>query len=103
MLDFGNQWMGCLPYTKLAYNNSYEMSMGMAPYEALYGRKCQVPLYWGWTEDRHVSKSGEVCIQEMTNKVKLIRERLKTTQSRRKVTQTPGEKNWNFKWKIEFS
>jgi hypothetical protein len=45
VLDFGDQWMGCLPYSELAYNNSYQASIGMAPYKALYGQKCQVPLY----------------------------------------------------------
>ena len=56
----------------------------MAPYKALYGRKCQTPLYWGWTEDGQVSESGEIRVQEMTDKVKLIQERLKTAQSRQK-------------------
>jgi hypothetical protein len=40
VLDFGDQWIGCLPDAKLAYNNSYQASIGMAPYEALYERKC---------------------------------------------------------------
>jgi hypothetical protein len=84
MLDFGNERIGSLPYAKLAYNNSYQASIGMAPFEALYGRKCQVPLYWGWTEEGQVNKSGEVCIQEMTDKVKLIKEQLKAAQSRQK-------------------
>jgi hypothetical protein len=84
VLDFGNQWMDCLPYAELTYSNSYQASIGMAPYEALYGRKCQVPLHWGWTKDGYINRSGRVCIQKMTKKVKLIRERLKTTQSRSK-------------------
>jgi hypothetical protein len=62
VLNFGNQWMGYLPYAELVYNHSYQVSISMTPYEALYGRKCQVPLYWGWTKDGHVSNSGEVCI-----------------------------------------
>jgi hypothetical protein len=45
VLDFDYQWIGCLPFAKLAYNNNYQASIGMAPYEALYGRKCQVLLY----------------------------------------------------------
>jgi hypothetical protein len=45
-LDFGDQWIECLPYAELAYNNSKQASIRMAPYEALYGRKCQAPLYW---------------------------------------------------------
>jgi transposase InsO family protein len=51
ILDFDDQWISCLPYAKLAYNNSYQASIGMAPYEALYGRRCQIPLFWGWTKD----------------------------------------------------
>jgi hypothetical protein len=63
---------------KLACNNSYWASTGITPYEALDGWKCQIPLYWGWTEDGHVNKAGEVCIQKMTDQVTLIRELLKT-------------------------
>jgi hypothetical protein len=85
VLDFGEQLIESLPYAELAYNNSYQTSIGMAPFETLYGRKFQVPLYWGWTEKGQVSKSGEVCIQEMTDKVKLIKERLKAVQSRQKI------------------
>jgi hypothetical protein len=62
VLDFGDQWMSYLPYAELVCNNNYLASIRMAPYEALYGRKCQVPLYLEWTEDGHVNKSREVCI-----------------------------------------
>jgi hypothetical protein len=78
VLDFSDQWRCCLPYAELTYNNNYQASIRMAPYEALYGWRCQVPFYWGWAEDGQVSKSGEVCIQDMTDKVKMIRERLQT-------------------------
>jgi hypothetical protein len=47
LLDFRDQWIGSLPYVELAYNNNHQASIGMVPFEALYGRKCQVPLYWG--------------------------------------------------------
>jgi hypothetical protein len=62
VMDFGDQWIDNLPYAKLAYNNSYETFIEMTPFEALYGQKCQVPLYWDWTEEGHVNKSGQVCI-----------------------------------------
>jgi hypothetical protein len=45
VLDFGNDWIENLPYAELAYNNSYQLSIGKAPFEALYGGKCQMPLY----------------------------------------------------------
>jgi hypothetical protein len=89
--------MGCSPYAELAYHNRYQASIGMALYEALYRQKCQVPLYWGWIEDGHVSKSGEICIQEMADKVKLIRERLKTAQSRQKSYADNRRRDLKFK------
>jgi hypothetical protein len=85
-----------VPYAELAYNNGYQTSIGMALFEALYGRNCQVPLYWGWTEEEHVSKSGKICIQEMTDKMKLIKEWLKAAQSRQKSYAD------NCKWDLEF-
>jgi transposase InsO family protein len=36
----------CLPYAKFSYNNSYQKSLKMSPFEVLYGRKCQTPLFW---------------------------------------------------------
>jgi hypothetical protein len=44
-LDFGNKWVNNVAYAEFAYNNSYQFTTGMAPFEALYGRKCQSPLY----------------------------------------------------------
>jgi hypothetical protein len=45
VLDFSDKWMDCMRYVKLVYNTSYQATIGMAPYEALYGRKYQVLLY----------------------------------------------------------
>jgi transposase InsO family protein len=46
VLDFCGVWARYLPLIEFTYNNSYQASIGMAPYEALYGRKCCSPLYW---------------------------------------------------------
>ncbi len=43
VLDFGGQWDDQLLLVKFAYNNKYHSSIGMAPYEALYDRKCRSP------------------------------------------------------------
>ena len=43
VLDFKGSWDQYLPLVEFAYNNSYHSSIGMAPYEALYGRKCRSP------------------------------------------------------------
>jgi hypothetical protein len=54
----------------------------MAPYEALYGRKCQTPLCW--YQDGESVILGPEIIQQTTEKVKQIREKMRTTQSRQK-------------------
>ena len=46
VLDNRGSWDRYLPLIEFAYNNSHYASIGMAPYEALYGRKYQFPLCW---------------------------------------------------------
>ena len=61
---------------EFAYNNSYQANIGMAPYKALYGRKCRTPLCW---EEVGEQKLNDVGFIEITSvKIKIIRERLKT-------------------------
>ena len=45
ILDFQGSWSKYLPLIEFAYNNSYQATIGMAPYEALYGRKCRSPIH----------------------------------------------------------
>ena len=45
VLKFKDSWIQYLPLTEFAYNNSYQATIGMLLYEALYGQKCQSPLY----------------------------------------------------------
>ena len=44
VISFGMGWEKCLPFAEFAYNNSYQTSLGKAPFEVLYGRKCRTPL-----------------------------------------------------------
>ena len=46
VLNFQGSWEEHLPLIEFAYNNSFHASIGMAPYEALYGRKCRSPVCW---------------------------------------------------------
>ena len=46
MLEFKDSWLKHLSLVEFAYNNSYQASIGMALYEALYGRKCKTPICW---------------------------------------------------------
>ena len=82
MLDFKGNWCNHLPLVEFAYNNSYQASIGMPPYEALYGRPCKSPTCW--LEAGESSMFGPEIVQETTEKIQLIRERLHTAQSRQK-------------------
>jgi hypothetical protein len=45
-LQHGSSWDKSLPYAEFSYNNNYQASLKMLPFEALYCRKCRTPLYW---------------------------------------------------------
>nr|GFC59256.1 putative reverse transcriptase domain-containing protein [Tanacetum cinerariifolium] len=45
-IDFGKRWVNHLPLVEFSYNNSYYASIKAAPFEALYGRKCRLPICW---------------------------------------------------------
>ncbi|KAK1680723.1 hypothetical protein QYE76_041571 [Lolium multiflorum] len=67
---------------EFSYNNSYQASLQMAPFEALYGRKCHTPLNWSEVGESQVF--GPDVLREAEEKVHKIREYLKTAQSRQK-------------------
>ena len=71
-----------MPLIEFAYNNSYQATIDMAPYEALYGRPCRSPIYWAEPEDRLLL--GPELIRETTEKVALIRDRIRAAQNRQK-------------------
>jgi hypothetical protein len=53
-LKYGKSWDKCLPYTEFSYNNSYQASIEMALFEALYGQLCRTPLFWSQTGESQV-------------------------------------------------
>ncbi|KAD3337351.1 hypothetical protein E3N88_32871 [Mikania micrantha] len=57
VIDFGGSWDSHLPLVEFSYNNSYHASIGMAPFEALYGRKCRSPICWTKSAIRRLLKS----------------------------------------------
>ena len=65
VLEFKDSWVLHLSLVKFAYNNIYQASIGMAPYEALYGRKCQTPLCW---DEAGEMKLEDVELIEATSK-----------------------------------
>ena len=82
MIDYEGSWDRHIPLVEFVYNNSFHSSIGMAPYEALYGRKCRTPLCWTELSEKKII--GPDLIQETKEKVKMIRERLKVATNRQK-------------------
>ena len=82
VLDHKGSWEEHLPLVEFAYKNSYQVSIQMAPYEALYGRTCRSPICW--TEVGESSITGPDLIRDTSEKVSLIWKRLLTDQSRKK-------------------
>ena len=80
VLDFKGSWTKYLPLVEFAYNNSYQANIGMAPYEALYGRKCKTPICWDEMGERKLS--SEELIKVSIEKIQIVRERLKVAQDR---------------------
>ena len=79
-LDFKGKWSELLPLVEFSYNNSYQASIDMAPYEALYGKPCRSPSCWVDAGERGVL--GLEIVQKTIEKIHLIRERLLMVQSR---------------------
>ena len=82
VLTYPQKWDQCLPLAEFSYNNSYQESIKMAPFEALYGRRCRTPLNWSEAGERTIF--GPDMVQEAEEQVRLIQENLKSTQSRQK-------------------
>ena len=82
VIDFQKSWNMYLPLIEFAYNNSFHSSIGLAPYEALYGRKCRSPIHWDEMGERRFL--GPKMVQRTSEAIKKIRKRMLTAQSRQK-------------------
>ena len=82
VLDFKRSWVKYLPLVEFTYNNSYQTSIGMSPFEALYGRKCRTPICWDEVGEQKINNVELVEI--FSEKICIIRERLKMAQDHQK-------------------
>jgi hypothetical protein len=80
IIHYGTNWDKCLAMAKFSYNNSYQSSLQMAPFEALYGQSCRTPLSWSETGERQIFRPD--LVTEAEDNVKLIQANLKAAQSR---------------------
>nr|GFA63505.1 putative reverse transcriptase domain-containing protein [Tanacetum cinerariifolium] len=94
VIDFGGSWEVHLPLAEFSYNNSYHSSIRCASFEALYGRKYRSPVLW--VEIGESSLIGPKLIQETTDKVVLIKEKLKAARDRQKSYADNRRKSLEF-------
>ncbi|GJV94845.1 putative reverse transcriptase domain-containing protein [Tanacetum coccineum] len=93
-LDFGGSCDVHLPLVEFSYNNSYHYSIGCAPFEALYGRKCRLPILW--VEIREGQLIGTEIVQETTEKISQIKDRLKIARDCQKNYADKRRKHLEF-------
>jgi transposase InsO family protein len=82
VLEFPQKWDDYLPLAEFSYNNNYQESIKMAPFEALYGRWCRTPLNWSEPGERWYFRPD--LVKEIEAKVQQIRHHLKEAQARQK-------------------
>ena len=82
VLDFPESWDRYIPLIEFSYNNSYQSSIGMAPYEALYGRRCRTPMCWTKLDEHKII--GPNLVKDMKEKVHIIQQRLKAVSGRQR-------------------
>jgi hypothetical protein len=74
------KWKDYLPLVEFAYNNDYQESLKMSPFEVLYGRLCNTPV--SWSNPINIIYFGPNMLKEMEQQVTQIKQNLKVAQDR---------------------
>ncbi|TYK17966.1 DNA/RNA polymerases superfamily protein [Cucumis melo var. makuwa] len=94
VFQFKGSWDSHLSLMKFAYNNKYQSSIDMAPFEALYGRPCRTLVCWNEVEGRKLV--GPELVQITIDNIKMIRENLKIAQDRQKSYANKRQRDLEF-------
>lgn len=93
VMDQPSKWEEYLHFVKFAYNNIYQASAKMSPFEIMYGRKCSTPISWSNPVDRLMI--GPKMLKDMEITMKQVQCNLKISQDRKKsnadINRTPRE------------
>ncbi|WVZ92557.1 hypothetical protein U9M48_038608 [Paspalum notatum var. saurae] len=81
-IQYGTSWDKSSPYAEFSYNNSYQASIKMSPFQALYGRRCRTPLHWDEPGEKQLF--GPEIIKDAERQVRMIQENLRIAQTRQK-------------------
>jgi hypothetical protein len=95
-LKDNQSWDKCLSYVEFSYNNSYQESIKMSPFEFLYGRKCRTPLFWNEPGENQIFRPD--ILREAERQVQMVRENLKLAQSRQK--SYVNNKRWELRFQV---
>ncbi|KAL0541426.1 hypothetical protein IC582_021471 [Cucumis melo] len=93
-LEFPGSWDSHLHLMEFAYNNSYQATIGMAPFEALYGKCCRSPVCWDEVGEQRLM--GPELVQSTNEAIQKIRSRMHTAQSRQKSYAVVRRKDLEF-------
>jgi hypothetical protein len=94
-LKDSKSWDKCLPYGEFSYNNSYQKSLKVSPFEVLYGCKCRTPLFWNEHGENQVL--GSKILREAERQVQVVRENLQLAQSGQKSYADHRRRKLSFK------
>jgi hypothetical protein len=78
-MKYPSSWDKNLLWVKFSYNNSYQESLKMSPFEALYGRQCRTPLNWIKPGEKAIF--GPDIVDEAKATVRRIQDNLKAAKS----------------------
>jgi hypothetical protein len=92
---YEKKWATWLPFAEFSYNNSYQASIKMSPFEALYGRRCRTPINWSESGERPFF--GPDLVKDTKDQVKIILENLRIAQSRQKIYADRHRREVHFK------
>nr|GFC17809.1 reverse transcriptase domain-containing protein [Tanacetum cinerariifolium] len=82
VIDIGKDWVNHFLLVEFSYNNIYHASIKAAPFESLYGRKCRSPVCWNEVGEFHLT--GPEIVQETTEKIIQIKQRMQAAHDRQK-------------------
>ncbi|KAL0536908.1 hypothetical protein IC582_025871 [Cucumis melo] len=93
-LEFPGSWDSHLHLMEFSYNNSFQDTIGMAPFEALYRKCCRSPVCWGEVSEQRLM--GPELVQSTNEAIQKIRSRMHTAQSRQKSYADMRRKDLGF-------
>ncbi|XP_030502605.2 uncharacterized protein LOC115717770 [Cannabis sativa] len=93
-MDFGGTWSKDFPLVEFSYNNSYQSTIRMAPYELLYGRKYHSPIHWDKIGEQKYL--GHEYVQKTNEAIDKIKAQMRASQSRQKSYADPKRRDITF-------